>query len=290
MCESDILEFAASKEGVGLEVRTLSFVSLPYDRIVRDEEMCRRYKRVGDTKVEDAMNEEVVAIDVDDTMETALETMVRLGFNRLPVMSKKKLVGMIARQDILVALCREMGDKQSPLCATGDALVILTSRHVPCPGCGLSAIEVHVLASGSDGNCTVIASEDTTIMIDAGISGRRIAKLMEGVGLDPRELDAILLTHEHSDHVSGAGILSRKYKVPVCCNENTLVCSNIGAVHGSILSETHEQVRHRLLPRPSPSHLPQRRRAERLPCHHGGQAAAAGHRPGTGEPGGLCCA
>ena len=64
---------------------------------------------------------------------------------------------------------------------------------------------MHVLASGSDGNCTVIASEDTTIMIDAGISGRRIAKLMEGVGLDPRELDAILLTHEHSDQVSGAG-------------------------------------------------------------------------------------
>ena len=85
---------------------------------MRDEELCRRYKRVGDTKVEDAMNDEVVAIDVDDTVETALETMVRMGFNRLPVTSNKKLVGMIARQDILVALCREMGDKQSPLCPT----------------------------------------------------------------------------------------------------------------------------------------------------------------------------
>lgn len=75
-------------------------------------------------------------------------------------------------------------------------------------------------------------------MIDAGISGRRIAKLMEQVGLDPKKLDAILLTHEHSDHVSGAGILSRKYKVPVCCNESTLVCSNIGAISGSIIFET----------------------------------------------------
>jgi len=56
--------------------------------------------------------------------------------------------------------------------------------------------------------------------------------------LDPRELDAILLTHEHSDHVSGAGILSRKYKVPICCNENTLVCSNIGAIHSSIVFQT----------------------------------------------------
>ena len=97
---------------------------------------------------------------------------------------------------------------------------------------------MHVLASGSDGNCTVIASEDTTVMIDAGISGRRIAQLMERVGLDPKKLDAVLLTHEHSDHVSGAGILSRKYKVPVCCNESTLVCSNIGTVHGSIIFET----------------------------------------------------
>jgi phosphoribosyl 1,2-cyclic phosphodiesterase len=97
---------------------------------------------------------------------------------------------------------------------------------------------VHVLASGSDGNCTVIASEDTTVMIDAGISGRRIAQSMERVGLDPKKLDAILLTHEHSDHVSGAGILSRKYKVPVCCNENTFVCSNIGTVSGSIIFET----------------------------------------------------
>jgi phosphoribosyl 1,2-cyclic phosphodiesterase len=97
---------------------------------------------------------------------------------------------------------------------------------------------VHVLASGSDGNCTVIASEDTTVMIDAGISGRRIAQLMERVGLDPKKLDAILLTHEHSDHVSGAGILSRKYKVPVCCNESTLVCSNIGAISSSIIFET----------------------------------------------------
>jgi len=97
---------------------------------------------------------------------------------------------------------------------------------------------VHVIASGSDGNCTVVTSEDTMIMIDAGVSGRRIARSMERVGLDPKELDAILLTHEHSDHVSGAGIVSRKYKVPVCCNENTLICSNIGAIHSSIIFET----------------------------------------------------
>jgi len=62
---------------------------------------------------------------------------------------------------------------------------------------------------------------------------------MGGVGLDPQDLSAILLTHEHSDHVSGAGIMSRKYHVPVCCNENTLVCSNIGAVDSTMLFQTH---------------------------------------------------
>lgn len=118
LCESDILEFAASKEGVGLEVRTLSFVSLPYERIVRDEELCRRYKRVGDTKVEDAMNDEVVTIDADGTVEKALDTMVRMNFNRLPVTKNGKLVGMIARQDVLITLCREMSDRRPTWCAT----------------------------------------------------------------------------------------------------------------------------------------------------------------------------
>jgi phosphoribosyl 1,2-cyclic phosphodiesterase len=104
---------------------------------------------------------------------------------------------------------------------------------------------VHVLASGSDGNCTVVASEDTLIMIDAGISGRRITKLMGGAGLDPKDLDAILLTHEHSDHVSGAGIMSRKYGVPICCNENTLVCSNV--VHPQLQTvRDDETIRDRL--------------------------------------------
>ena len=78
------------------------------------------------------------------------------------------------------------------------------------------------------------------ILLDAGISGRRITRLMEGVGLDPHDLDAILLTHEHSDHVSGAGVLSRRYDVPICCNSNTLVSSNLGQVHSSELFTTLE--------------------------------------------------
>jgi CBS domain-containing protein len=118
LCESDILELAASKEGMGLKVNTLSFLGNPYDRIFLDEAMCQKYRRVGETKVEDAMNDEVVSIGPDEPIEKALDTMVRLEFNRLPVVSNDKLVGMITRQDVLVAFCREIGNKSSPLCAT----------------------------------------------------------------------------------------------------------------------------------------------------------------------------
>lgn len=77
-------------------------------------------------------------------------------------------------------------------------------------------------------------------MIDAGLSGKQIATRMSKVGLEPKELTAILLTHEHSDHVSGAGILSRRFKVPIHANENTLVCSNIGTVHHASVFRTLE--------------------------------------------------
>ncbi len=75
-------------------------------------------------------------------------------------------------------------------------------------------------------------------MLDAGLSGRRITTLMSRAGIGPEELTGILLTHEHSDHVKGAGILSRRYKVPIYANENTLICSNIGAVCEHMVFQT----------------------------------------------------
>jgi CBS domain-containing protein len=116
LSESDVLEFAASKEGVGLDMGQLSVASLPYDRLVRDEVLCRRYKSVGEAKVGDVMNTEVVTIDADEDVEKAMETMVRLGFNRLPVNEDGKLVGIIARQDILISLCRNVSGRRSPYC------------------------------------------------------------------------------------------------------------------------------------------------------------------------------
>jgi phosphoribosyl 1,2-cyclic phosphodiesterase len=91
--------------------------------------------------------------------------------------------------------------------------------------------EVHVLASGSDGNCTIIQFEDEAIMIDAGISCKRIMKLMEREGVDSRALKALLVTHEHSDHIAGAGVVSRKFNIPVMCNKATFDSCELGAVN-----------------------------------------------------------
>ncbi len=91
-------------------------------------------------------------------------------------------------------------------------------------------MEVHVLASGSDGNCTVIESDGEAIMIDAGISCRRIMTLMDRHGLDKESVKAILITHEHSDHVSGAGATARKLDVPIVANAATFEASNLGNV------------------------------------------------------------
>jgi phosphoribosyl 1,2-cyclic phosphodiesterase len=90
--------------------------------------------------------------------------------------------------------------------------------------------EVHVLASGSDGNCTVVVCDDHAVMIDAGLSGKKIMELMNINGLDASLIKALLITHEHSDHVSGAGVMARKLNVPVHCNERTFCSSNIGKV------------------------------------------------------------
>ena len=90
--------------------------------------------------------------------------------------------------------------------------------------------EVHVLASGSDGNCTVIESDGEAVMIDVGLSCKKIMSLMDQEGVDREVIKAILVTHEHSDHVAGVGPTARKFGVPVMCNEATFSAMDVGMV------------------------------------------------------------
>jgi phosphoribosyl 1,2-cyclic phosphodiesterase len=78
-----------------------------------------------------------------------------------------------------------------------------------------------VLASGSKGNSTLIASNTTRILVDAGLSCREIMRRMVLAGEDPEQLDAILITHEHLDHVAGLSVLARRLKIPVFFTEPT---------------------------------------------------------------------
>jgi len=78
-----------------------------------------------------------------------------------------------------------------------------------------------VLASGSKGNSTVIASSTTRILVDAGLSCRELVKRMKAAGEDPVALDAILITHEHQDHVQGLAVTARRLGIPVYLTEPT---------------------------------------------------------------------
>jgi phosphoribosyl 1,2-cyclic phosphodiesterase len=78
-----------------------------------------------------------------------------------------------------------------------------------------------VLASGSKGNSTVIASAQTRLLIDAGLSCRELLKRMALANEDPAALDAILITHEHQDHIAGLAVLARRLGIPVFLTEPT---------------------------------------------------------------------
>jgi phosphoribosyl 1,2-cyclic phosphodiesterase len=76
-------------------------------------------------------------------------------------------------------------------------------------------VTISTLASGSRGNCAIVASSITKILVDAGISCRETFKRLKAVGEDPHSLSAILITHEHSDHVYGLATLAKRLRIPV---------------------------------------------------------------------------
>jgi len=80
-----------------------------------------------------------------------------------------------------------------------------------------------VLASGSKGNSTYLETGSTRILVDAGLSGKEIERRLAAIDVDAATLSAIIVTHEHNDHICGVGVLSRRFGLPVFVNEKTML-------------------------------------------------------------------
>ena len=83
-------------------------------------------------------------------------------------------------------------------------------------------MKLHVLASGSTGNATCIQFGKTNILVDAGISAKRVKTGLDAIGVAVEDVSAIFVTHEHTDHISGLAMLTKKYQLPVYAKRATL--------------------------------------------------------------------
>lgn len=83
------------------------------------------------------------------------------------------------------------------------------------------SLRFSVLASGSTGNAFYIESKKEKILVDAGLSGKQLDGLFQKAKLNPQDITRILVTHEHSDHIKGLGVIARKYNLPIYANEKT---------------------------------------------------------------------
>ena len=100
------------------------------------------------------------------------------------------------------------------------------------------------IASGSSGNCIYVGSESTHVLVDVGISKKRIENGLNSIDMDVKDMDGILITHEHSDHMKGLGVLSRKYHLPIYATRGTIEAiqgmSSIGKMPEGLFHEVWE--------------------------------------------------
>jgi len=89
-------------------------------------------------------------------------------------------------------------------------------------------MQLYSIASGSSGNCIYVGSDTTHLLVDTGISKKRTEEGLNEIGVSLQDMDGILITHEHSDHIGGLGVISRKYHIPIYATKKT-----IDAIKGS---------------------------------------------------------
>jgi len=85
---------------------------------------------------------------------------------------------------------------------------------------------VCLLASGSKGNAIYMAAGDTAVLFDAGLSGTELERRMKSRRIEPDRLDAIIVSHEHTDHIRGVGVLARRYDLPVYASSGTMTAAS----------------------------------------------------------------
>lgn len=83
------------------------------------------------------------------------------------------------------------------------------------------AMKISVLASGSTGNATYIETPEHQVLVDAGLSGKKIETLMNSIGRTLKDVDSLFVTHEHTDHSKGVGVLARRYGMDIYANQGT---------------------------------------------------------------------
>ena len=95
------------------------------------------------------------------------------------------------------------------------------------------------IASGSSGNCTYAGTEHSAVLVDVGMSGKRIREGLQDADRKPEDIDAILITHEHADHIKGLGVMARKYGIPIYATQGTISyitgCSQLGVIDPELL-------------------------------------------------------
>jgi len=95
-------------------------------------------------------------------------------------------------------------------------------------------MEISVIASGSNGNCCLVEDKDVSLLIDAGKSGSEIESRMSKLGKSLEDVSGILITHAHSDHISGSGVLSRRFGIPVYMTKEVYSSARLGKFESKI--------------------------------------------------------
>lgn len=107
-------------------------------------------------------------------------------------------------------------------------------------------MELCSIASGSSGNCICVGSDDCHLLVDAGISGKRIEMGLNSLDLKTEEMQGILITHEHIDHIAGLGVLARRYGIPMYATSGTidaiLHTKSVGKIDESLFHEVSPEV------------------------------------------------